>query len=169
MLNIETARPTAKKMLCHINKFESFCMGKASYSPSEFREINEEISVGTVLMLGKYRYQRETDGKRLLWQGLDKQEHDMGLTHDAHVMRDYPGFNAKKSRSLEGNMVADSTVISGPNGKGSLSVVTMKDGTVGIGTDYKIALRNAALKVHLKSSFNRFSLATLFKSIWGSA
>ena len=169
MLNIENARPTAKKILNHVNTFESFCMGKTSYSPSEFREINEELSIGAVLMLGKHRYQRNNDGNHLLWQGLDEQEYDMGLTHDAHVMRDYPGFNAKKSRSLEGDMVADSTIISGPNGKGNLSVVTMKDGTVGIGTDYKIALRNAALKIHLKSKFNRFSLATLFKSIWGSA
>ncbi|MGH1377483.1 MAG: hypothetical protein ACRBB3_01555 [Alphaproteobacteria bacterium] len=169
MLNIENARPTAKKMLGHVDRFESFCMGKISYSPSEFREINEELSIGAVLMLGKHRYQKNDNGRHLLWQGLDEQEYDMGLTHDAHVMRDYPGFNAKKSRSLEGNMVADSTVISGPNGKGNLSVVTMKDGTVGIGPDYKIALRNAALKLHLKSKFNKFSLATMFKSILGSA
>lgn len=169
MLNIENAKPTAKKILSHIDIFESFCMGKVRYSPSEFREINEELSIGAVLMLGKYRYQNSENGKHLLWQGLDNQEYDMGLTHDAHIMRDYPGFNAKRSRSLEGDMVEDSAVIAGPQGKGNLSIVTMKDGTIGIGPNYKIALRNAALKVHLKSKFNRFSLITLFKSIWGSA
>lgn len=169
MLNIENARPTAKKILGHINTFENFCMGKTHYSPTEFREINEELSIGAVLMLGKYRYQKSENGKRLLWQGLDAQEYDMGFTHDAHIMRDYPGFNAKRSRSLEGNMVEDSAVIAGPQGKGNLSIVTMKDGTVGIGPNYKIALRNAALKVHLKSKFNHFSLINLFKSLWGSA
>lgn len=169
MLNIENARPTAKKILNNVSTFESFCMGKAHYSPTEFRAINKELSIGAVLMLGKYRYQQSENGRRLLWQGLDEREYDMGLTHEAHVMRDYPGFNAKRSRSLEGNMVAESAVIAGPNGKGNLSIVTMKDGTVGIGPDYKIALRNAALKLHLKANFNRFSLANLFKSFWRSA
>lgn len=166
MLNIENAKPTAKKILNHIDTFENFCMGRVHFSPSEFRTINEELSVGAVLMLGKHRYQQDDMGKRLIWQGLDEQEYDMGLTHEAHIMRDYPGFNAKRSRSLEGGMVEDSAVIAGPNGKGNLSIVTMKDGTVGIGPDYKIALRNAALKVHLKSKFNGFSLINFFKSLW---
>ncbi|PCK00459.1 MAG: hypothetical protein COA45_01385 [Zetaproteobacteria bacterium] len=169
MLNIENAKPTAKKILGHINTFENFCMGKTNYSPSEFREINEELSIGAVLMLGTHRYQKGENGKRLLWQGLDECEYDLGFTHEAHIMRDYPGFNAKRSRSLEGDMVADSAVIAGPNGKGNLSIVTMKDGTVGIGPNYKIALRNAALKLHLKSNFNHFSLSALFKRIWGNA
>ncbi len=170
MLSIENARPTNKQIMSHLEEFERFCLGETRLQPAKFREINEELSIGAVLMLGKRRYQNHEDGQRhLIWRGLDNQEHDMGQISDAHVMRDYPGFNAKRSRSLGVDMISESKIITAPNGKGHVSVVTMEDGSTGIGLDYRMALRNAALKMHLKKTFNTFSLASLWNSLWGQA
>ncbi len=159
MIDIERANPTAKKILNSLDIFEEFCMGEKHYSPSQFRKINKELSIGAVLMLGKFRYKNGPTGKRIFWKGLDNREHDLGLTHDANIMRDYPGFNAKHSNSLAKDSVIESQIISIPNGKGNFSAVTLEDGSTGIGPNYRIALRNAALKMHLKSGFN--PLATL--------
>ncbi len=159
MININQLSPTPKQMLSHINEFEDLCMGKKYYTPSHFREINEELSIGAVLLLGKYRYEISNSGKRLFWRGLDNREYDMGYTHDAKIMRDYPGFNAKKSNSLGTDLIKENKVISCPNGNGNISVVTMKDGSKGIGPNYRIALRNAALKMHLNSK-SKFNLLT---------
>ncbi len=161
MININQLRPTPKQMLNHIDEFEDLCLGKKYYTPSKFREINEELSIGAVLMLGKHRYETSNSGTRLFWRGLDNHEHDMGLTHDVRVMRDYPGFNAKRSKSLNSNSVSDSKVITHPSGKGSISVVTMQDGSKGIGHNYRIALRNATLRMHLKSKC-KYDLFTQF-------
>ncbi len=169
MINIEAARPTTKKILSNIDEIENFFMGSKKFSPARFREINEELSISAVLMLGKRRYQSSADGKRLFWQGLDNKEHDMGLVHDANVKRHYPGFHAISSRSLGGEHVSANKTIVSPNGRGTLSVVTMADGSKGIGHNYRIALRNAALKMHLKSKFNYFSLSDIWKNILGTA
>ncbi len=169
MINIEAARPNTKQILNNIDVIESFFMGETNFSPSRFREINEELSISAVLTLGKRRYQKDIDGKRLFWLGLDNNEHDMGLVHDAKIKRHYPGFHASSSRSLDGGYISDNSNIPAPNGKGTLSVVTMKDGSRGIGSNYRIALRNAALKMHLKSKFNYFSLADIWKSVLGTA
>jgi len=169
MLGIENARPTAKKMLNHVDMFEEFCLGKRAYTPSTFRAINEELSVGAVLMLGKHRYQRERDGNHLMWKGLDHREHDLGPINEANVMRDFPGFHRKRSLSLSKD-VKETQIVPHPNGKGDLSIVIMKDGSIGIGLNYRIALRNAALRMHLKSRFNLASLLTLWRTaVWGHA
>ncbi len=164
MLGIENARPTAKKLLNHIDTFEEFCLGKRTYSPSIFRAINEELSVGAVLMLGKHRYQKERDGNHLLWKGMDEYEHDLGPVHEANIMRDFPGFHKKRSLSLGNTRVKETQIVPHPNGKGNLSIVIMKDGTVGIGPNYRIALRNAALRMHLKAKFNFASLFALWRT-----
>ncbi len=169
MLNIENAHPTAKGILEYIDKLEAFCLGDEPFTPAKFREINEVLSIGAVLMLGKHRYQKSSKGKKLVWKGLDNCEYDMGFIHDADVMRNYPGFNAKYTKALGGDLVHENKIISVPNRKGSLSVVIMKDGSKGIGPNYRIALRNAALKMHLKSKFNYFSLANIWKQILGHA
>ena len=169
MLGIENARPTARKILNHIDTFEEFCLGKRAYTPSVFREINEELSVGAVLMLGRHRYQRARDGNHLLWKGLDQREYDLGPVHDANVMRDFPGFNRKSAASLGMKNVKETQIVPHPNGTGNLCIVIMKDGTIGIGPDYRIALRNAALRMHLKSRFNFTSLLGMWKTVWGKA
>lgn len=171
MFELEKARPTAKKMLSHIDTFEDFCMGKRTYTPSVFREINEELSVGAVLMLGKHRYKKDRNGngKHLMWKGLDNREYNLGLTHETNVMRDFPGFHAKRSLSLGKDQVKESQIVPSPSGKGNLSIVIMADGTVGIAPNYRMALRNAALRMHLKSRFNFAALFNIWGNRWGHA
>ena len=167
MVNIELARPTAKHILDHIEEFESFCLGYESFSPEYFRAINEELSISAVLMIGQHRYQKDRNGKHLFWQGTDNREYDLGLAHEANIMRDFPGFHASRSRSLGAELVEKSEVMPVPNGKGNISKVTLQDGTTGIGPNYRLALRNAALKMHLKSKFNFLSAANAaWKSFW---
>tara|TARA_R110001592_G_scaffold20926_9_gene84641 strand:+ start:27236 stop:27745 length:510 start_codon:yes stop_codon:yes gene_type:complete len=169
MISIEQARPTVKMLLNHIEAFEAFCMGEQSFSPAKFRELNEELSVGAVLMIGKYRYQKAPEGKHLLWRGLDNREYDLGLVNDANVMRDYPGFHAKRSLSLGNDMVKETKIISAPHGRGNLSMVILEDGSTGIAPNYRMALRNATMKMHLTSKFNYFSLSNIWNKVWGHA
>ncbi len=169
MLSIENARPTAKRLLHHIEVFEAFCTGDELYTPDKFREINQELSVGAVLMIGRHRYQKDIDGKHLLWRGLDDNEYDLGNVNNANVMRDYPGFHAKRSLSLGSNHVINSEIIPAPHGRGNLCIVTMEDGSTGIAPNYRMALRNAALKMHLTAKFNHFSLANVWNRVWGHA
>lgn len=169
MLSIENARPTAKQLLSHIDVFEAYCLGEMRFSPAKFREINEELSVGAVLVLGKYKFKKDVDGKHIIWRGLDNSEHDLGLVHDARVMRDYPGFHASRSRSLGSDLVADTEIIPCPNGEGTLSKVTLHDGSTGVGPNYRMALRNASLKMHLSKKFNVLSLSDIWKKVWGHA
>ncbi len=169
MLHIENARPSSKQILLNIEAFEHFCMGNRQFSPSKFREINEELSIGAVLLLGKHRFLRHAEGKRLMWRGLDNTEHDLGYIHNAKVMRDYPGFHAKRSLSLGNNLVVESKIIPITNGRGNVSVVTLEDGSIGVGPNYRIALRNAALKMHLSPRFNMMSLNDIWGRVWGNA
>lgn len=169
MISLENARPSTKMLLNHLDEFEAFCVGETPLSPAKFREINTELSVGAVMVLGKIRYQNDMGGKRVYWRGVDNKEHDLGLAHDANVLRDYPGFNARRTLSLGNDMVSESKVIDNPNGAGNLSVVTMEDGSIGIGPNYRMALRNAALRMHLSSKFNFVSLADIWNRVWGQA
>lgn len=169
MINIETARPTAQKLLDHIEEFEKFCTGESTYSPERFRDINQELSVGAVLTIGKYKVLNTGNEKRLLWQGLDNTEHDLGNLHDANIMRDYPGFHSKRSLSLAGAEKMRSEIIMSQHGRKAVTMVTINDEISGIGTDYRTALRNAALKYHLQKQFNTFSLSNLWKQVWGTA
>lgn len=169
MISLENARPSTKMILNHLDEFEASCTGNTPLSPAKFREINTELSVGAVMMLGKLRYQNDFGGKRVYWRGPDNKEHDLGLAHDANVLRDYPGFNARRTLSLGSNMVSEDKVIENPNGNGHLSVVTMQDGSIGIGPNYRMALRNAALRMHLTSKFNFASLSGIWNHLWGNA
>ena len=169
MISIDQARPTVKALLSHIDAFENFCMGKQKFSPAQFRELNEELSIGAVLMIGKRRYQKSPEGKHLIWCGLDNREYDLGLVENANVTRDYPGFHAKRSLSLGNNMVKESKTIPVPNGRGNLSMVILEDGSTGIAPNYRMALRNAAMKMHLTTKFNFFSLSDIWNKVWGHA
>lgn len=169
MLNIENARPSAKQLLINIEEFEQFCLGAKKFKPSKFREINEELSIGAVLMLGKRRFLRHDKGRKIIWCGLDNQEHDLGYMHDAKVMRDYPGFHASRSLSLGSDMVLETKIIPSLCNKSNVTSVTMSDGSTGIGPNYRIALRNAALKKHFKEQFNSLSLSNIWQRVWGNA
>lgn len=69
MLSIENLRPSVKIILSHIDEFEQSCMGDRKISPSRFREINEELSIGAVLLIGKHRYMNNEGEKHLIWRG----------------------------------------------------------------------------------------------------
>lgn len=162
MLNIETARPTAKTLINHIETFEAFCDGKEHLSPQQFRTLNEELSVATVLMIGKRRYQKTTEGKRLYWSTPNGKEHDLGLARDAKIMRDYPGYNARCSISLAGDKEIESVVIPAPRGKGTLMQVTLEDGYSAVAPNYRMAVRNAMLKKHINDKKkNQLSLSAV--------
>jgi len=167
MLSIESMRPSVKSMLGYIDEFEKSCMGEKKLSPSRFREINAELSIGAVLLIGKHRYQHNKDGKHIYWRGLDNREHDLGLVDDVKVMRDYPGFHARRSLALGNADVVENDVVDIPGHHNNFSTVKMADGSVGVGPNYRIALRNAALKMHLKKRFNRVSLSTIWNRVWG--
>lgn len=169
MLNVENARPTAQTLLNHIERFESFCNGIEKISPEKFRKLNEELSIGAVFMLGSRRYERTRKGRRLLWRAPDEQEYDLGLTRDAKVIRDYPGYNAKSSISLSAGKIIETHVIPTPRGKGTLLKITLEDGTTSIAPNYRMALRNAVLKRHLNTEFNKMSLIKFWQRIWGHA
>tara|TARA_B100001989_G_C24535773_1_gene464291 strand:+ start:1093 stop:1602 length:510 start_codon:yes stop_codon:yes gene_type:complete len=169
MLSIDNIRPSTKKILKNIEAFERHCMGESLMSPERFREINMELSVGAVVTIGKYRFRNAGDGKHVFWIGADGEEYDLGYAHDVNVFRDYPGFHGQRSVALAGDKVAESKVIHIAGVKGSVTVVTMLDGSVGVGPNYRMALRNAALKMHLKSYFNRLSLASIWGRIMGHA
>ncbi|MDH5721955.1 MAG: hypothetical protein OEY94_01360 [Alphaproteobacteria bacterium] len=162
-------RTSSKKILRDIEAFERHCVGESRMTPEEFRSINMELSVGAVLTIGKYRIKNSEQGKRVFWLGPDGHEYDLGLAHDINVLRDYPGFHGQRSVALAADKVAESKIVHMASAQGSVSVVTMRDGSVGIGPNYRMALRNAALKMHLKSYFNRLSLASLWERVMGYA
>lgn len=169
MLNITDARPNAQKLLHQLDAFENFCSGKDALSPHEFRSLNEELSIGTVLMLGSRRYEKTPEGNRLFWKSFDEREYDLGYVRDAKVLRDYPGYNARSSLSLKAGHCLSSEVIPSPRGKGTVYRVVLEDGTEAIAPNYRMAVRNVILKRHLMQQFNTFSLASLWDRVWGHA
>lgn len=169
MMNIKEYKPNTKMIQNHLHEFEEFCLGNTLLSPQKFRALNEELSIGAVLLVGKRRYQRTKSGTHLIWRGLDNKEHDMGLVDDIRTLKNYPGFHVKTSLSLGNDMVSDTQILPTHDGKKNVTQVTLRDGSIGIGPDYRIALRNAALKMCLKSKFNYLSLADVWKNVWGQA
>ena len=168
MINIEHARPTPKKILSHIEEFELYCMGQHRMTPEKFRNLNTELSIGAVLMIGKRRYERNPTGKHMIWKGLDGAEYDLGPIHNPNIMRDFPGFHARRSLSLGNHMVINSHILEIPGKRGNVTVVTLTDGTDGVGPNFRMALRNAALKSHLKSPLKRFNPFAGFFKIWNA-
>lgn len=169
MVNIESTKPTQQQILGHIERFERYCLGELDYTPAHYREINKELSISAVLMLGKVKYQNDKNGKRLIWKGLDKKDYDLGYMHDAKIMRDYPGFHRRSAQALGSKHIKEILIVPKQNGSGSVSKVILHDGTEGYGPDYRIALRNAVLKQHLMSQFNHYSLSNIWNKVWGNA
>lgn len=141
-----------RKILAKLKEFENFCLGKKKLSPEQFQSLNSELSMGAVFHIGKRRFSKQLDGKHLLWTGLDDREHDLGPVNRLDIKHTGPGFNRGSTMSLGNDMVEDSDVLEIPALKKQVSVVRLKDGNVGIGPNYKIALRNAALKMHLNQA-----------------
>ncbi len=84
-------------------------------------------------------------------------------------MRDYPGFHRKSINALGKSQIKECKVIPTNENRKYVSMVTLHDGTTGLGNDYRIALRNAILKQHLKKQFNMASLSSIWNTIWAGA
>ncbi len=136
-------------------------------SPEHFQTLNEELSMSAVLHIGTRHYRKEMDGKHLIWQGLDSREHDLGLIDDLQLRHTGPGFHRSSTNALAGENVAKSDVIELPKSKRQVSLVIMKDGTTGVGPDYKTALRSAALKMHLKQTFEQQNKSSIWERYYG--
>jgi hypothetical protein len=157
------------RIISYLQDFEAFCLGEKRLSPEEFKNLNIELSINAVLHIGKHKFKRCEDGRHLIWTGPDHREHDLGSIDQMNVMRDYPGFNKVRSLALDHGDVEETKVINVPLSRRQLTLVKMKDGSTGIGPDYKTALRNAALKKKLKKHFNGRSGEDLWKRFHGSA
>lgn len=169
MFGLQSLQINPKKVLNKLKEFETFCLGHSNLSPEEFKSLNIELSMGAVLHIGKRRFSKDFDGKHLLWTGLDNREYDLGPVHKIDVMHDGPGFHRASTMSLGNNLVQDNDVLEVPNSKKQVSVVKLKDGSVGVGPNYKIALRNAALKMHLNKGFMLTSPPDAWKEFHGNA
>lgn len=159
----------AEKILASIEDFEACCLGKKDMSPKQFQSLNRELSMNAVLNIGRHRLSYKTDGRHLIWRSPDNREYDLGKVEDLNVFRDYPGFHKRRSLSLGQDHVTKSEVIDAPGSRQKLSVVKMKDGSKGIGPNYKIALRNAAMKMHLREQFHKQNPTNLWKDFYGYA
>ncbi len=157
------------KILNRLSEFEDYCMAKKNISPENFRALNRELSRLTVENIGKCQYKNASDGTHLLWTGLDHREHDLGNVDSLNVMQNYPGFHKSRTHALGKDEVESSALMTIPGKRAQVTIVKMKDGTTGIGTDYKIALRNAALKMHLKRSFNKNSTLDKWKKLYSGS
>ncbi|MGB0719668.1 MAG: hypothetical protein ACPGRX_04295 [Bdellovibrionales bacterium] len=169
MFAFQSLQVNPKKVLKKLHDFELFCLGEKALSPAEFQTLNQELSIGAVLHIGKRRYSKHPDGKHLIWNGLDKREHDLGPVHKIDVMKHYPGFHKSSSLALGHDQVADNERLDIPKSHRSVSVVTMKDGSIGVGPNYHMALRNAALKMHLKTSFKKSNPDDAWKKVYAHA
>ncbi|MGB4056996.1 MAG: hypothetical protein WBK77_02805, partial [Alphaproteobacteria bacterium] len=158
-----------QQILLHLENFEHFCLGKKYLSPGEVQSLNEELSIGAIVHIGKYKLQKKGEDVYVVWRSPDGGEHDLGPIDKLNVMRDCPGFHRSRSLALGHDYVETSGQVTASDGHSQVSVVKMKDGSTGYGPNYKVALRNAALKMHLKGAFERANPSGLWKMIYGNA
>jgi hypothetical protein len=75
------------------------------------------------------------------------------------------GFNKVRTLACAKEEICETEIVAIPHSRHYMTRVKFKDGTQGIGPDFKIAMRNAVLKKELKSQFKKaagFSLWELF-------
>lgn len=145
----------ADELQAYLDDAEGFCLGEKKLSPHEFTRINRELSIQAVSRIGKRRFVRDSDGHHLIWTGSDKTEHDLGLVHDPNVMREYPGFSKSATRSLGQDDVKRHELVKVPGRRKNATRVELKCGTSGVGLNFRLALRNAALKKSLQNSLKQ--------------
>lgn len=156
------------KTLGDLQEFEDFCRGETQLTPHEYRILNEELSISAVLHIGSYTLDKRDNDTHLMWQAPDGQEYDLGSIQKMNVMNQYPGFSRTCTLALGHKDVRDARIIEADNGK-QISCVEMHDGSIGYGPNYKIALRNAALKMHLKTQFEQANPKGIWKLFYGRA
>ncbi len=169
MFGLQGLQINPKNILSKLREFEACCLEGSSLSPEEFKSLNIELSIGAILHVGKRRFLKKIDGKHLLWTGLDNREYDLGPVHKLDVMHYAPGFHRSCTMSLGNNLVKDNSILEIKNTKKQVSIVYLKDGSVGVGPNYKMALRNAVLKMHLSKNFMFSSPPDAWKEFYGNA
>ena len=169
MTVLQNSSRDLEQVLGRLQEFELFCIGEKPLSPQQFKLLNMELSVSAVVHIGRTYLQKMEDGKHLIWTGPDDRAHDLGPVDSLNVCRDYPGFSRMRSRSLGGDNVVKNEILDAPVSGKKISVVRMDDGSEGIAPNYSMALRNAALKMHLKREFNRLNRMDVWMRFYGHA
>lgn len=169
MFELQSLQLNPKKVLRKLNDFENFCLGSLNLSPKQFTELNKDLSISAVLHIGKRRFLKSLDGKHLLWTGLDDREYDLGPIHKLNIFNFGPGFHRGTTMSLGNNLVTHNETLEIPHLKKQVSVVKLKNGSVGVGPNYKVALRNAAIKMHLSNRFKQANPPDAWKEHYGNA
>ncbi|MCC6597707.1 MAG: hypothetical protein IT559_02840 [Alphaproteobacteria bacterium] len=157
------------KILERLKEFEMFCMGEKYLTPEKFTSLNKELSISTIMHIGKHRYKTLPDGDHFFWTDLDNREHDLGIADDLNIFQECPGFHKTRTHALGNTDVVETRIVDIPSSRRQATMVVMKDGTTGIAPNYKLALRNAALKRHLKTSFKNASGWNIWKKFYGNA
>lgn len=168
MFGFQSLQINPEKVLSRLKDFELFCLGKKELSPEQFKELNKELSVSAVLHIGKRSFRKDIDGKHLIWTGMDEREHDLGPVNNLDVVKEYPGFHRTRSLSLGHDRVTENEIMDVPRHH-PVTIVKLADGSTGIAPNYKMALRNAALKMHLKEQFNRKNRMDIWTKFYGHA
>ncbi len=148
-----------KKIMKDLSVFEDYCLGKSKLAPSKFSEINKELSLFTVLKIGRYYLKSASDGKHLIWTGLDNRPHDLGSINNMNITREYPGFSKIRSLALGSHYIAHTEIREIDAYGRDATIVELIDGTIGVGMNFKTAFRNAALKMHLSKKSNQSILS----------
>lgn len=169
MFGLHNLQINPKKVLSKLSDFENFCLGRLNLTPTEFTDLNMELSMGAVFHIGKRRFAKELDGKHLLWTGLDDREYDLGPVHKLDIFHYGPGFHRNATMSLGHDLVENNEVMQIPGLKKQISVVKLKNGSIGVGPNYKVALRNAAIKMYLEKEFRRANPLDGWKAHYGNA
>ncbi|MEZ5813884.1 MAG: hypothetical protein R3E13_04075 [Alphaproteobacteria bacterium] len=168
MFGLHPPKIKPEKVLQRLKDFEAFCLGEKKLTPKHFQAINEELSLSAVLHVGKRYIRKEGDGKHLIWLGVDNREHDLGPINTLNIRQTCPGFHKTRTLSLGSRDVLETDTITIPPHNKNVIIVKMKDGTTGIGPNYKMALRNAVLKMHLKCAFSKANKADIWKKYYGN-
>lgn len=169
MFGFLLSREEAKKTIAMLHDFEMSCLGEKPLSPDDFVMLNKELSLSAVNFIGECHFERKEDGHHVIWTAPDKSSHDLGVLTEINVMKDYPGFHKARSLCLGHKDVIENEVLSIGHSRKHVSMVKLKDGTEGYGPNYKIALRNAALKSRLQKQFLRVNPLDLWKKFYGNA
>src|SRR6056297_690007 len=133
-------RMKPEKTLQKLRDFELFCLGKIQLSPAKFRRLNEELSLSTVMTIGSRRYRKDLDGKHLMWFAPDNREHDISPIDNLDITHNGPGFHKIRTLALGADQIIEHDLIDTTQHGRHATTVTMQDGTVGVGPNYKMAL-----------------------------
>ncbi|MCK6418700.1 MAG: hypothetical protein L6Q57_07175 [Alphaproteobacteria bacterium] len=162
MMHAWSLKITPERLLALLQDCEGFCLGDRRLTPAEFVSLNEELSMSAVMVIGTRRIKKVGPQRHLLWTSPDRQTHDLGSIETMNIMRDYPGFHPTRSLALGNNTVMETRLVPVTGSRRQATLVRMNDGSVGYGPNYRMALRNAALKMYLNKTLQRTGLLTFF-------